>query len=82
MAGLPTGHMSLKGHLFKLGLVNSTVEMQTGIWNSLTFFVTVRQWWYYELGTWPIISLNKVTLPTSLSIRYCTWFQVQGCWML
>jgi hypothetical protein len=31
MAGLPRGHISLKGHLFKHGLVDTTVEMQTGI---------------------------------------------------
>ena len=34
--GLPTGHVILKGHLFKLGLVDSPVEMQTGTWNSLS----------------------------------------------
>ena len=45
------------------------------------YFVTVRHWWYEHLGTWPIISWNLVTLPTSPSGRYCTLLEVWGCWL-
>ena len=44
--GLPTGRMSLKEHLFNLGLVDSTVEMQTHLKRPHMFFVTVRHRWY------------------------------------
>ena len=81
MTGVPKGHCHLKGHLFKLGLVNSperdrhkqASETASHILCECEGLATLR---IRHLGCH---LCNEVTLKTSLSAGYCTLFKVWGC---
>jgi hypothetical protein len=81
MTGVPKEHCHLKGHLFKLGLVNSpehdihkqASEMATHLLCDCQALATLR---IRHLGCH---LCNKVTLKTCLSAGYCTLFKVWGC---
>jgi hypothetical protein len=84
ITGLLTGHCHLKGHLFKLRLVNSpkcdrckwASEMASHMLCHCEALATLR---FRHLDQH---FMKQVTLRTSLSARYCTLFKVneyKGC---
>jgi hypothetical protein len=80
MTRVPKGHWHLKGHLFKLGLVNSPEHGR----HKQAFETASRILCEYEaLATLRIMHLgchlcDEVTLKTTVSAGYCTLFKVWG----
>ena len=72
LTGLLTAHCYMKGHLFKLGLVNSlsVANASRHLKQPHTFFVSASLWPHKDSGTCVIILWDQVTLRTSLSARF------------
>ena len=68
MMGLLTGHCHLKGHVYKMVLVDSSEQNRCKPASETASHVLCH---CEALATWALISRNQVTLLISLSASYC-----------